>query len=152
MQTVIQSMYTSCAVQLNETPHICFCCIYSGNILIIRAIATSKSLQNPTNYFLASLAVADLSIVLILPFVRVSLLSRRLYMGPGMGFSGAGGMGLIQLGSRKHEALLLFDQSESELEDLRYTHNLRPTYSLVNHFEARSFLLLNSKSITKFLF
>ena len=34
--------------------------LHSGNVLVCMAVATEKKLQNVTNYFLTSLAVADL--------------------------------------------------------------------------------------------
>ena len=37
----------------------------SGNILIIVAIISSKMMQNATNIFLASLAIADLFVVIL---------------------------------------------------------------------------------------
>ena len=41
--------------------------------MILRAISTHKELQTPTNLFLASLAVADLLISLIMPIDMVSI-------------------------------------------------------------------------------
>ena len=46
---------------------------FIGNIMILRAISTHKELQTPTNVFLASLAVADLLISLIMPIDAVSI-------------------------------------------------------------------------------
>ena len=46
--------------------------ILVGNVLILRSIYKNKELQTPTNYFLASLAVADLLITLCLPIYAVS--------------------------------------------------------------------------------
>ena len=45
----------------------------TGNILILRSISVYKELQTPTNLFLASLAVADLLITLLLPIYAVSM-------------------------------------------------------------------------------
>ena len=45
----------------------------SGNILILLAIFLNRDMQTPTNYFLASLAVADLLISLFLPTFLVSV-------------------------------------------------------------------------------
>ena len=45
---------------------------FSGNILILLAIFLNRDMQTPTNYFLASLAVADLLISMILPTLTVS--------------------------------------------------------------------------------
>ena len=45
---------------------------YTGNTLILRAIAVHKELQTPTNFFLASLAVADLLVTIFLPIYAVS--------------------------------------------------------------------------------
>ena len=47
-------------------------CPFSGNILILLAIFLNRDMQTPTNYFLASLAVADLLISMILPTLTVS--------------------------------------------------------------------------------
>ena len=44
----------------------------TGNTLILRAISTNKELQTPTNLFLASLAVADLLITVVMPIHTVS--------------------------------------------------------------------------------
>ena len=41
--------------------------------MILRAISTHKELQTPTNVFLASLAVTDLLISLIMPVDMVSI-------------------------------------------------------------------------------
>ena len=49
--------------------------IVVGNMLVIIAIATEKSLKNITNWFIASLAVADLLLgLLIMPFSLANLL------------------------------------------------------------------------------
>ena len=40
--------------------------------MILRAISSNKELQTPTNLFLASLAVADLLVTLLLPMEAVS--------------------------------------------------------------------------------
>ena len=40
--------------------------------MILRAISSNKELQTPTNLFLASLAVADLLVTLLLPMDAVS--------------------------------------------------------------------------------
>ena len=45
--------------------------VISGNSMIIRAIVENKSLQTPTNLFLASLAVADLLITVTVPLFQV---------------------------------------------------------------------------------
>lgn len=43
-------------------------CIF-GNILVVAAVWTTKSLQTPTNYLLVSLAMADLLVgTLVMPF------------------------------------------------------------------------------------
>ena len=52
--------------------------LITGNVLIIKAVLGSNQLQNPTTYFLTSLAVADLGIVLCCPLIRVSMVSCNL--------------------------------------------------------------------------
>ena len=46
---------------------------FTGNIMILHSIYSHKELQTPTNFFLTSLAVADLLITLIFPIEAVSL-------------------------------------------------------------------------------
>ena len=58
-------------LSLSDTPFT----LITGNVLIIKAVLGSNQLQNPTNYFLTSLAVADLGIVLCCPLIRVSMVS-----------------------------------------------------------------------------
>lgn len=51
----------------------------SGNILVCLAIAWEKRLQNVTNYFLASLAITDLMVaVLVMPLGIVTLFRGKL--------------------------------------------------------------------------
>lgn len=46
-----------------------------GNILVILAVSLEKKLQNATNYFLMSLAVADLLVgLLVMPIALVTVL------------------------------------------------------------------------------
>ena len=46
---------------------------FTGNILIITAITTSKPMQNPTNIFLTSMAVADICVLIFAVPIRVSI-------------------------------------------------------------------------------
>jgi hypothetical protein len=51
-----------------------------GNILVCLAIAWEKRLQNVTNYFLASLAITDLMVaILVMPLGIVTLYKGKLY-------------------------------------------------------------------------
>lgn len=46
-----------------------------GNILVIMAVSLERKLQNATNYFLMSLAVADLLVgLLVMPLALLSVL------------------------------------------------------------------------------
>ena len=46
-----------------------------GNILVILAVSLEKKLQNATNYFLMSLAVADLLVgLLVMPIALITIL------------------------------------------------------------------------------
>lgn len=46
-----------------------------GNILVILAVSLEKKLQNATNYFLMSLAVADLLVgLLVMPIALITVL------------------------------------------------------------------------------
>lgn len=50
-----------------------------GNILVILAVSLEKKLQNATNYFLMSLAVADLLVgLLVMPIALVTVLYSKL--------------------------------------------------------------------------
>lgn len=49
-----------------------------GNILVILAVSLERKLQNATNFFLMSLAVADLLVgVLVMPIALVTVLFRK---------------------------------------------------------------------------
>lgn len=49
-----------------------------GNILVILAVSLERKLQNATNFFLMSLAVADLLVgVLVMPIALVAVLFRK---------------------------------------------------------------------------
>lgn len=53
-----------------------------GNILVILAVSLEKKLQNATNYFLMSLAVADLLVgLLVMPIALVTILYSKFSMG-----------------------------------------------------------------------
>lgn len=52
-----------------------------GNILVILAVSLEKKLQNATNYFLMSLAVADLLVgLLVMPIALVTVLYSKFKM------------------------------------------------------------------------
>ena len=54
--------------------HVIFMCfLLAGNMMILHAISSHKELQSPTNLFLASLAVTDLLVTLVMPVDTVSL-------------------------------------------------------------------------------
>ena len=47
-----------------------------GNVLVILSVAKERSLQNITNYFIVSLAVADLCVAgVVMPFYAYTLVS-----------------------------------------------------------------------------
>ena len=49
-----------------------------GNVLVILSVAKERSLQNITNYFIVSLAVADLCVAgVVMPFYAYTMVSRR---------------------------------------------------------------------------
>ncbi len=49
-----------------------------GNILVILAVSLERKLQNATNFFLMSLAVADLLVgLLVMPIALVTVLFRK---------------------------------------------------------------------------
>lgn len=53
-----------------------------GNILVILAVSLEKKLQNATNYFLMSLAMADLLVgLLVMPIALVTVLYSKFDMG-----------------------------------------------------------------------
>ena len=54
--------------------------MFVGNILILRSISIYKYLQTPINFFLASLAVADLLITLLLPIYAVRTINLYILM------------------------------------------------------------------------
>ena len=48
-----------------------------GNVLVILSVAKEKSLQNITNYFIVSLAVADLCVAgVVMPFYAYTMVRR----------------------------------------------------------------------------
>jgi asparagine N-glycosylation enzyme membrane subunit Stt3 len=48
-----------------------------GNVLVILSVAKERSLQNITNYFIVSLAVADLCVAgVVMPFYTYTLVSQ----------------------------------------------------------------------------
>lgn len=54
-----------------------------GNILVILAVSLERKLQNATNYFLMSLAVADLLVgLIVMPIALVTILHSKFSMGP----------------------------------------------------------------------
>ena len=49
-----------------------------GNVLVILSVAKERSLQNITNYFIVSLAVADLSVAgVVMPFYTYTMVSNH---------------------------------------------------------------------------
>ncbi|MEQ2190101.1 hypothetical protein GOODEAATRI_032231 [Goodea atripinnis] len=58
-----------------------------GNILVILAVSFEKKLQNATNYFLMSLAVADMLLgILVMPVSMVTILYGKALMSLTLGF------------------------------------------------------------------
>lgn len=58
-----------------------------GNILVILAVSLEKKLQNATNYFLMSLAVADMLLgILVMPVSMVTILYGKARMSLTLGF------------------------------------------------------------------
>lgn len=58
-----------------------------GNILVILAVSLEKKLQNATNYFLMSLAVADMLLgILVMPVSMVTILYGKALMSLILGF------------------------------------------------------------------
>ena len=50
-----------------------------GNVLVILSVAKEKSLQNITNYFIVSLAVADLCVAgVVMPFYAYTMVKKTL--------------------------------------------------------------------------
>lgn len=51
-------------------------CMVSGNVLVIMSVVRERALQNMTNYFIVSLASADLLVAgLVMPFTIYALVS-----------------------------------------------------------------------------
>ena len=49
-----------------------------GNVLVILSVAREKSLQNITNYFIVSLAVADLCVAgVVMPFYAYTMVRKK---------------------------------------------------------------------------
>lgn len=56
-----------------------------GNILVILAVSLERKLQNATNYFLMSLAVADLLVgLLVMPIALITVLYSKFMYGKGL--------------------------------------------------------------------
>ena len=54
-----------------------------GNVLVILSVAKERSLQNITNYFIVSLAVADLSVAgVVMPFYTYTMVSNDIVPTP----------------------------------------------------------------------
>ena len=52
-----------------------------GNVLVILSVAKERSLQNITNYFIVSLAVADLCVAgVVMPFYAYTMVSECVWM------------------------------------------------------------------------
>ena len=50
-----------------------------GNVLVILSVAREKSLQNITNYFIVSLAVADLCVAgVVMPFYAYTMVRKKI--------------------------------------------------------------------------
>ena len=54
-------------------------CMVSGNVLVIMSVVRERALQNMTNFFIVSLASADLLVAgLVMPFTIYALVSTEI--------------------------------------------------------------------------